>query len=142
MYFRVIDHYADFPVEDPPELSECLICLEINTPDNLKPINLKTQQLYLKMCECGGWIHLDCLCEWHEISNSCPICRLYMKKSQSIISIFSFNVAHLCGTCILFMVRMYLLFWFMVTIASSYNVYQTFILNSRNQNDKCEDINE
>jgi hypothetical protein len=144
MYFTVIDHYADFPEHEPPELNECLICLEIYAPDNVKPIDLKTQQVYLKKCECGGWIHLRCLCEWHEISNSCPICRLYMKKSESIISIFSFKVTNFCGTCILLVFRVCFVFWIMFSLACSYHIYKSyFIFKNRNQNDdKCEEITE
>lgn len=140
MYFTVTDHYADFPDDELPELNECLICLEIYSPDNVKPIDLKTQQVYLKKCECGGWIHLRCLCEWHEISNSCPICRLYMKKSESKIYIFD----NFYGICILLVLRVCSVFWLMFSLACSYHIYKSyFILKNRNQNDdKCEEITE
>jgi hypothetical protein len=142
MYFRLFDHYADFPEDDSPELNECLICLEINTYDNLKPINLKTQQIYFKNCNCGGWVHLSCLCEWHDISNSCPICRLYMKKPISLMSIFRLNFINYCATCIFACIRLFFLFWFVFAISCSYHIYKSyFILNHRNNN-KYENITE
>ena len=143
MYFTLVDHYEDFPENDPPELNECLICLEINTYDNLKPIDLKIQKMYLKKCDCGGSIHIRCLCEWYETSNSCPICRLYMKKSESIITIFSFNVANFCGTCVLLVFRLCFIFWLLFAMSCSYHIYKSyFILKSRNHNDMCEYITE
>jgi len=143
MYFRLIDHYPNFSEDDPPELNECLICLEINTPDNLKPIDLKRQQIYLKKCDCGGWVHLKCLCEWHDISNSCPICRLHMTKYRSMVSIFSLNFVNLCGKCILNFIRLFFLFWLVFVISCSYHIYKSyFILKVRNYNDKCQRITE
>ena len=143
MYFRVIDHYADFPEDSPPELNECLICLEINTYDNLKPINLKTQQIYFKKCDCGGWVHLHCLCEWHEISKSCPICRIYMTKYGSMISILSLNFINFCGKCVLGFIRICFIFWFLFLLSFSYHIYKSyFILKSRGHVDKCEQIIE
>lgn len=137
MYFTLIDHYRDFTEDDPPELNECLICLEIYAPDNVKPIDLKTQQIYLKKCECGGWIHLRCLCEWHDISNSCPICRLHMTKYRSMISIFSLNFVSFCGKCIFNFIRIYFIVCFVFAISCSYHIFQQsyFILKSRKYND-------
>jgi hypothetical protein len=143
MYFTLVDHYADFTEDDPPEQNECLICLEINTPDNLKPINLKTQQIYLKKCDCGGWIHLRCLCEWQEISKSCPICRLYMNKPVSMISRASFYVAKLLGACILVCIRICCAFWFALVLACGHHIYRSyFILNNHKAPDSCAYITE
>jgi hypothetical protein len=145
MYFRLIDHYPDYSEnvmeDDPTELNECLICLEIITHDNLRPIDLKTQNVFLKKCDCGGWVHLCCLYKWYEINNSCPICRLYMKKSESLISILSFKFENFCSKFISAVIRVYFVFWFMFAIACSYHIYQSyFILNTRNHNDKGEYI--
>jgi hypothetical protein len=144
MYFRLIDHYPDLPKDEPPELNECLICLEINTHDNLKPIDLKTQQIYFKKCNCGGWIHLRCLCEWYEMRNSCPICRLSMTKYGSMITIFSFNFVTFCSKCVLSFIRLCFIFWFLFALSCSYHIYKSyFILKSRNQNDdKYQHITE
>ena len=53
MLFRVIEHY-DFHQEEIKSNNECLLCLDINTDDKFMPVNLKTQQVYLKVCNCGG----------------------------------------------------------------------------------------
>jgi hypothetical protein len=139
MYFRLIDHYPDFPEDPLLEINECLICLEIKTYDNFKPINFKTQQIYFKKCECGGMIHQRCLCEWYEVSNSCPICRLHMTKSKSMISIFSVNIANFCGTCVLIVIRLCFVFWLMFALACSYHIYRSyFILKNRNDFEQCD----
>jgi hypothetical protein len=143
MYFTVTEHYVDFPEDDPPELNECLICLEIYAPDNVKPIDLKTQQIYLKKCECGGWIHIRCLCEWHDVSNSCPICRLHMTKYGSMISIFSLNFVNYASKCIFGFIRICCIFWFLSALSCSYHIYKSyFILKPRSYIDKCEYITE
>jgi hypothetical protein len=139
MYFRLVDHYPDFSEDNTSELKDCLICLEINSHDNLIPINLKTQQIYFKKCHCGGWVHIRCLCEWYEISNSCPICRLYMTKSKSSISVFSVKFANFYETCILGFIRVCFIFWIMFVLACSYHIYRSyFILNSHNQIEQCD----
>ena len=87
MLFKIVEHIDTYErtISIQP-INECLICFEINTPDKLTPIDLKTQQMYLKMCNCGGWFHITCLCQWYEASNSCPICRVDMKKRETILS--------------------------------------------------------
>jgi hypothetical protein len=143
MYFRLIEHYDDLPEDEPPEIHECLICLEINTHDNLKPLDLKTQKIYFKKCNCGGWVHMKCLCEWYEISNSCPICRLYMTKYPSMISIFSLNFVNYCSKCILAFIRLCFIFWFLFALSCSYHIYKSyFTLKSRSHIDKCEQITQ
>ena len=63
MLFRVVEHYNDLPEEEiiyiEPK-NECLLCLEINTDDKCVPVDLKTQQVYLKVCNCGGWEIVGC----------------------------------------------------------------------------------
>jgi hypothetical protein len=146
MYFRLIDHYPDdqdFMEDEPLELNECLICLEINTPDNLKSINLKTQQIYFKKCDCGGWVHISCLCEWHEISKSCPICRIYMTKYESIISIFSLNFVNYYSKCLLAIIRLCFIIWFLFALSCSYHIYKSyFTLKNRSVSDKGQPITE
>jgi hypothetical protein len=142
MYFRLIDHYPEDVMDDePPQLNECLICLEINTHDNLKPIDLKTQKIFLKKCDCGGLVHQQCLCEWYDISNSCPICRLYMKKSESIIYIFSFNFVNFFGKCVFNFIRICFIIWFIFALSCSYHIYKSyFTVKTRNYIDKCQQI--
>lgn len=143
MLFRVIDHYEDLSEYEPPEPNECLICLEINTYDNLIPINLKTQQLYLKQCDCGGWVHLHCLYEWHTISNSCPICRLYMNKPGSMIYDASFYVVNFFCAFIIVFIRLCCVFWFILVLACGNHIYQSyFILNRNKEADSCAYITD
>ena len=143
MLFRVIDHYEDFSEYEPPEPNECLICLEINADNNVTPIDLKMQQMYLKRCNCGGWVHLSCLYEWHKISNSCPICRSYMDKPVSMISTASFYVINFFGAFILVFIRLCCVFWFLLVLACGNHIYQYyFILNRNKDSDSCEYITE
>ena len=127
MLFRVVEHY-NFPQEDIIYIeptNECLLCLEMNTDDKLVPVNLKTQQVYLKMCNCGGWFHIICLHNWYDVSNSCPICRVGMKKREE------YDVNHFLWTFIVFFVQFCNMFWFffvwgVVGVLGSYNVYLTY----------------
>jgi hypothetical protein len=50
------------------EVENCYICLEkLN-------MNCYNDNKYLK-CGCLNRYHTECLCEWIEIQNKCPICR-------------------------------------------------------------------
>ena len=131
MLFRVVEHYDDLP--QPEEIisieskNECLLCLEMNTDDKLTPIDLKTQHVYLKVCNCGGWFHITCLHQWYHVSNSCPICRIYMKKRYD----YDYDVKHFVWTIVVFFVHFCNMFWFffvwfIVGALGSYNVYLTY----------------
>jgi hypothetical protein len=129
MLFRVVEHYDDLPEQEEiiynESKNECLLCLEMNTDDKLVPVDLKTQQVYLKMCNCGGWFHITCLHEWYDVSNSCPICRIYMKKRHE------YDVNHFVWISVVFLVRFCNMFWFffiwfLVGVLGSYNVYLTY----------------
>jgi hypothetical protein len=129
MLFRVVEHYDDLPEQEEiiynESKNECLLCLEMNTDDKLVPVDLKTQQVYLKMCNCGGWFHITCLDEWYDVSNSCPICRVYMKKRHE------YDVNHFVWISVVFLVRFCNMFWFffiwfLVGVLGSYNVYLTY----------------
>jgi len=131
MLFRVIEHYDDLPQEEiiyiESPKNECLLCLEINTDDKLVPVDLKTQQVYLKMCNCGGWFHITCLQEWYDVSKSCPICRVYMKKRYD----YDYDVKHFVWAFVVFFVHFCNMFWFflvwgLVGVLGSYNVYLTY----------------
>jgi hypothetical protein len=133
MLFRVIEHY-DFHEEEIIYIepnNECFLCLEINTDDKLTPIDLKTQQVYLKMCNCGGWFHITCLREWYDVSKSCPICRLCMKKRYDYDYDYDYEVSHFLWILVVFFVRFCNIFWFffvwgVVGVLGSYNVYLTY----------------
>ena len=131
MLFRVIEHYDDLPQEEiiyiESPKNECLLCLEINTDDKLVPVDLKTQQVYLKMCNCGGWFHITCLQEWYDVSKSCPICRVYMKKRYD----YDYDVKHFVWAFVVFFVHFCNMFWFffvwgLVGVLGSYNVYLSY----------------
>lgn len=52
----------------------CIICW--TTEKNNKPTYLiKDYTTYYTVCTCNTYIHEDCLKEWYNISNTCPICR-------------------------------------------------------------------
>ena len=129
MLFRVVEHYDNLPQEEiiyiEPPKNECLLCLEMNTCDKLVPVDLKTQQVYLKKCNCGGWFHITCLHEWYDVSNSCPICRVCMKKR------YDCDVNNVVWILVVFFVRFCNMFWFffvwfIVGALGSYNVYLTY----------------
>jgi hypothetical protein len=134
MLFRVIEHYhlpeEEIIISIEPK-NECLLCLQINTDDDkLTPVDLKTQQMYLKMCSCGGWFHITCLHNWYAVSNSCPICRVCMKKHD--------HANNFGLTLIVFFVHFCNMFWFLFTwgvigILGSYNVYTTYVYQSGNE---------
>lgn len=130
MLFRVIEHYdfqQDIIYIEPN--NECLLCLEINTDDKLMPVDLKTQQVYFKVCNCGGWFHIMCLGEWYEVSNSCPICRRSMKKRYDYD--YDYQVSHFLWLSVVFLVRfcnifLFFFVWGVVGVLGSYNVYLTY----------------
>jgi hypothetical protein len=86
MLFRVTEHYDDLIHEIDNENTEyCFICHEIDSENEIKPLNLKTQNFYIKRCECNGLIHKNCLDIWCSINKNCPICR-----SESIVKVIDF----------------------------------------------------
>ena len=64
----------------------CFICFEFKLKRERKPKRLKDQNLYIKTCECDGFIHNICLKTWHETSRKCPICREFMLNSKNNIN--------------------------------------------------------
>ena len=88
---RVIEHYDDLSEKTPTDVdikhNECFICLEIHTNDKEIPIDWKTQKIYIRLCDCGGWVHIQCVNKWYSGNNKCPICRQNMYILDS--SVFS-----------------------------------------------------
>ena len=128
MLFRVIEHY-DFHEEEIiyiEQKNECWLCLQINTDDKLTSVDLKTQQVYLKVCNCGGWFHITCLSKWYVVSNSCPICRMYMKQRDD------YDANHFGWIFIVCFVRFCNMFWFLFVwgafgVLCSYNIYLKYL---------------
>jgi hypothetical protein len=127
MLFRVVEHYnlPQGEIISIESKNECLLCLQINTDaDKLVPVDLKTQQMYLKMCNCGGWFHITCLHEWYQVSNSCPICRVCMKKHDRANNFGLMLLVFLVHSCNIFW---FFFVWGAVGILGSYNVYLTYV---------------
>ena len=55
----------------------CIICLESNDIIKIKKIYEKYNQ-----CECNYYIHSDCLEQWKNIKNKCPICRSIFSEEE------------------------------------------------------------
>jgi hypothetical protein len=92
MIYRIVEHYdEDIVVYENTKMEDCFICYEFIIENNIKPINLKKQCYYLKLCDCNGWIHKKCLDTWCLTNNKCPICRTYMIKNSKIVSIMIKN---------------------------------------------------
>ena len=87
MLFRVVDHYSDDDFIDNSIVKknntctdECFVCLSVELDDEECPTKLRCNDLYLRHCRCDGFIHKKCLDDWYDVSNKCPICRIYMEK--------------------------------------------------------------
>ena len=83
MLFRVMEHYADDLFENisPNEQkAECFVCLSVDVDNELYPMKLGDNNLYIRKCSCIGFIHKKCLDTWFSMNSKCPICRIYMKK--------------------------------------------------------------
>lgn len=92
MIFRLVEHYNDdIEIKKNVVIEECFICFELVIENNVKPINLKSQCFYLKLCGCDGWIHKNCLDTWCLTNDKCPICRTYMTKNRVIVSVMIKN---------------------------------------------------
>jgi len=96
MIFRTYEHYQDDVVYNDLYINEninenenesiCFICLENETCIN-KFIKLKNQPFFLKICNCDGIIHHNCLVIWYDTTKKCPICcrEHFIKKSENIL---------------------------------------------------------
>jgi hypothetical protein len=72
----------------------CFICFEFKLKRERKPKRLKDQNLYIKTCECDGFIHNICLKTWYISSGKCPICREFMfnSKNEVVTVLVNMNV--------------------------------------------------
>ena len=82
MLFRTCEHYNDDYVNQ----KMCFICYEIKTDHEIQTITLNMQEDYIKLCECNGFAHNNCLKKWYDKSNKCPICR---RRIYELISIYN-----------------------------------------------------
>jgi len=81
MLFRTFEPYSDDYMN---ENTMCFICYEIKCAYEMQTITLKTQEDYIKICDCNGYVHNNCLKIWCDKSNKCPICRKDMYKRITI----------------------------------------------------------
>jgi hypothetical protein len=65
----------------------CFICFELKLLKEKKPQRLKNQKLYIKSCECDGFIHNRCLKTWYTSSGKCPICRELMLNKNAVVAV-------------------------------------------------------
>lgn len=70
------DNFTDNNDNTDTNCNECFICFE----NNIDLLTLKTQCIYIKYCECDGFVHEECLDRWFQNTNQCPICRINMVK--------------------------------------------------------------
>jgi hypothetical protein len=80
MYFSTISSYDDDITEITYD-EKCLICWETATDCNnlIKMNSLHLFSSFYKSCYCNCIIHSDCLLEWVNKKQSCPICRNEIK---------------------------------------------------------------
>jgi hypothetical protein len=87
MIFRTFEPYCNDEIII-YENKMCFICYEIETEKGEQIINLNSQKLYIKICNCKGLVHTKCLDKWYDKSNKCPICRVTVNKNTSYFVIF------------------------------------------------------
>lgn len=148
---RVIDHYdylQDKKIQDVVDMShnECFICLEIQSDDKMTPIDWKTQRIYLKLCECGGHLHLCCVSKWYNVANTCPICRKYMTIPDSneysfLLDLNSLNISKFF-IFMVYCVQIWNIFvWFVIATLCTYHVYSRYDSTPPNIFSDDDDIN-
>ena len=69
------------------EENTCFICLELKIMKEKKPKRLKNQKIYIKTCQCDGFIHNSCLKTWYTASGKCPICREIMLNKNAVLAV-------------------------------------------------------
>ena len=69
------------------EENTCFICLELKIMKEKKPKRLKNQKIYIKTCQCDGFIHNRCLKTWYTASGKCPICREIMLNKNAVLAV-------------------------------------------------------
>jgi hypothetical protein len=72
------------------DINFCFVCYELNNDNMCKPMQLINQNIFLKICNCNGWIHDNCLKKWLIKNKKCPICRsnVNVYKNTNFIEIY------------------------------------------------------
>lgn len=90
MLYRIFEHYNERLCEHEYD-NECFICFEYKTDNDIRPINLQIQRLYLNNCCCKGPVHVDCLKTWFDKNKTCPICRIkVIENNNATIAIHTY----------------------------------------------------
>lgn len=88
MFFCVCEHYDDNE-ENIKQNYDCFICFEYKIDNEVNPINLLRQKIYLNNCSCNVAVHNYCLKRWIDIHKSCPICRTDIIENTNTFIIIS-----------------------------------------------------
>lgn len=78
MYFTTLNHYDDDVLYNLLNANDekCIICWETNTHNEVQRMKqILVLSEFSKPCKCNGFFHYDCLLNWINKTNSCPICR-------------------------------------------------------------------
>lgn len=88
MIYRTYEHYDfDIPIEynTVVNTNECFVCYELMDLSHNPPISLDSQNIYIKLCQCDGYIHNGCLKRWYNKNKKCPICRVLILEDYDPI---------------------------------------------------------
>ena len=141
MIYRVCEHYynddcsiINYKLDTEQEVEECFICLQITNENDLKPVTLKNQHLYIKNCNCNGWIHQKCLEIWCIKNMTCPICRMQLQENIQIKHMFFFisyrtHILYLKMIRILKRIARLTTIFFIIYISFEYFYFLYFIKN-------------
>ena len=138
MLFRLVDHYRDDDFIKNVSTNqknictdECFVCLSVELYDELSPIKLRGDDVYLRRCCCDGFIHRKCLDDWYDVSSKCPVCRLYMERK-----IHPPGAAVICLNIVTVLCRMLWLVGWVLYAWTAVNIYMT-----KRRRVELEDIN-
>jgi len=70
------------------EQPECFICFETRINNEELPIKFKKQTYFYKFCECDCFVHINCIDNWYNFNNSCPICHNILIKIYNVEYIY------------------------------------------------------
>jgi hypothetical protein len=91
MLFMLCEHYDENMNLYDNNQYECFICLEDIPTNELNKNKLNIQNLCIKTCQCDGFVHNNCLKNWFDKHNSCPICRkLVLSNNRVSIMVVNF----------------------------------------------------
>lgn len=102
----------------------CFICLQ----EGYFVPKLNKQNIYVTQCKCNGYVHTNCLKTWHESTQKCPICRIYVLPKPDWFVNYFMTTYYIALNCTFF------LFISMLLLMSSFiplfiaNMFVRFLL--------------